>query len=144
MAENPSTPEECVEILRVVGELGLWGDSEGMFAWRAEGNGVRFIVNCSDLFMWGCADSEPLTAADLPELRRAAEDLRQLKPGACFEVYALELWCCRKRGYRPQLPVHKRFGDYPDLHALFDSCGPCYETMYWARVEERKAAKEAK
>lgn len=80
------------------------------------------FVNCNDLFWWATADCEPIGLADIADYERAVADL--LAAGDYMEVYAAELWCCRKRGMRPQQPVYKARGFNEAATALFDAAGP--------------------
>jgi hypothetical protein len=87
---------------------------------------ISFCVNCNDLFFWACADGEPVLASDMPAIRTALADVRDLIPDDPRQYYysigtALSLWVSRKRGMRPQgccYPKQKA------LWPLFDACGP--------------------
>lgn len=72
------------------------------------------VVDCNDLFYWACADDEAFDAAnDLEDFNLAYKD--SPKNGGI-------LWCCRKRGMRPQNPYYKYFNQ--EEAKLFDACGP--------------------
>ena len=88
--------------------------------WRTDGEyaPVTFWVNCSDVFAWGSADVEPLTKADLDDLRKAFEDT---KAASNNTTYGPELYCARRRRCRPQGAAYP--GD-ERLWPLFDACGP--------------------
>jgi hypothetical protein len=59
---------------------------------------IHFGVNCSDVFAWGCADSESLDYKDIESLYRMwAKD----------PVYGHEIWCIIKRKELPQSCVEK-------------------------------------
>jgi hypothetical protein len=73
----------------------------------------ELTVNCNDLFFWACADTEEITLEELPALL----DCLKLTP-AHGEI----LWCCRKRGMRPQGPYYKYFTK--EEQDLFDAAGP--------------------
>lgn len=93
--------------------------------WRVDGGKVRFFVNCNDLFDWGCADCEPLTPENFPELERAVADCQVISAGAngsMAMLNAASLFCCRRRGERPQGACYKSI-DSLAWH-LFDACGP--------------------
>jgi hypothetical protein len=70
-------------------------------------------VLCNDLFAWACADGEDFDLSDMPEFRRAMDQSPE---------HGELLWCCRKRGMRPQGPYYKRFSEAEK--ALFDAAGP--------------------
>lgn len=76
-------------------------------------NKVSLYVNCNDLFYWACADAEPFEMTDLPDLKQAIID----SPN-----HGVSLWCCRKRGMRPQSPCYKNFSDSDKK--FFDAAGP--------------------
>jgi hypothetical protein len=59
---------------------------------------VVLFVNCNDLFAWGCADAEPFTSDEIPDLYRA------WKSGP----WGVDKWCGRRRNQEPQEPVVKR------------------------------------
>jgi hypothetical protein len=72
---------------------------------------IHFGVNCSDVFAWGCADSESLDYKDIESLYRMwAKD----------PVYGHEIWCIIKRRELPQDCVEKsiRNAGIWDLDAL--------------------------
>lgn len=69
-------------------------------------------INCSDMFVWGCSDSEDITFDDFASLRECLT----LTP--C----GTDLWVCRKRGQRPQGAYYSYI---PEEHwHLFHACGP--------------------
>lgn len=76
-------------------------------------DGVHLWVLCNDLFFWAHADGEDFDISDLPDFKKALEE--SPKNGDL-------LWCCRKRGMRPQNPYYKYFSD--EEKALFDATGP--------------------
>lgn len=90
---------------------------------------VRVLVDCSDLFYWACADAEPFTPDDFESMEQAIADLAPLDA----TYWAGDLWCCRRRGMRPQGPwygytgeggkVQRRFVPIA-VEALFDAAGP--------------------
>ena len=78
--------------------------------------------NCSDFFFWACADAESILPSDIPELRKAAEDLKAA--GEYGEVYAFELWVSRKRGRTPMGPwLDKECFDNIPIRLLFEEAG---------------------
>ena len=74
---------------------------------------LKLWVLCNDLFWWGAADGEDFELSNLPDLEKALEDAPE---------HGDILWCCRKRGMRPQKPYYKYFT--ATEAALFDACGP--------------------
>jgi hypothetical protein len=68
-------------------------------------------VDCSDVFVWGCSDSEGATHKDIEDVyRHWLKDAR----------WGVAVWCMIKRGQMPQRPVEKRIRDAGiwDLDAL--------------------------
>ena len=63
-----------------------------------EGRTITLLVNCSDVFAWGCADCEPITLDELPNLFT----LHTNNP-KCGSIQ----WACLKRKMRPQAPIEK-------------------------------------
>ncbi len=94
--------------------------------WRVDGDyaPVTFMVQCSDVFWWGTADSEQINPEDLDALEAAFRDAS----AACKngDVYAPELFCARKRGMRPQGAFYKGMNEA--LWPLFHACGAERET----------------
>lgn len=97
------------------------------WGFRAGTNEIFFWVNCSDVFYWGTADGEDITAADLPDLEQAYQDLIAASDPDNYlanEVYAPELWAARKRGMRPQRPWWYREKFLEPIKELFKAAGP--------------------
>ena len=105
---------ETLAILNFLSEHEL----HGSVWWRCDGEyaPVTWFVNCNDLFYWGSADCEKFTAADLPAMAQAIAD--------AGDLWGLELWCCRKRGMRPQRPAYPNREAEMGVCKLFDACGP--------------------
>lgn len=62
---------------------------------------LRVNVNCSDVFFWGSADSEPIaTSEDVELLCSLAQQLETSDKN--FAWYLSLLYCATKRGMRPQ------------------------------------------
>jgi len=53
-------------------------------------------VNCNDVFAWACADCEPITTAELPELYKMHKS---------DTSWGSIKWCCKKRNLQPQDPM---------------------------------------
>lgn len=92
-------------------------------------DGITPLVNCNDLFHWGCADAEEIELDELPQLQQA-----------CIEspTCGRDLWVCRNRGMRPQGAVYK--GIPPAEWPLFDACGPPRAVEFGNPVEHPAAA----
>lgn len=89
--------------------------------WRVKDGAVEFFVNCNDVFFWGCADAEDLTADSLPILEQAVIDTTAAVPHY-GDIFATDLFVSRMRGMRPQTACYP---GYPkELWPLFDACGP--------------------
>ena len=76
-------------------------------------DGPKPWVLCNDLFWWACADGEDFELSDLPDLEQALQNAPK---------HGDILWCCRKRGMRPQKPYYKYFTE--EEAELFNACGP--------------------
>lgn len=123
---STETTETLPELTFIRSLLDLFArlDAHDELRWSVavDGEPVGFGVNCSDLFYWGTADSEPVTPVTLPELRRAVEDATAA--GDMF--YGLALYCCRRRGMRPQHANYTQAARV--MWPLFDACGPARES----------------
>jgi hypothetical protein len=80
---------------------------------------IRFYILCNDVFWWGTADCEWVTAADLPDLQATYDDLVMMD--GC-EMYTPELWIARKRMMRPQRPWWQDLTER--VQSLFLAAGP--------------------
>lgn len=111
-----SAEEFALRTLDVVARSDLHGE----LWWRTDGGyaPATFWIKCSDVFAWGTADAEPVTADYLPAFEQALREVREVTGN---NSWGAELYCARRRGRRPQ-------GDaYPDDRRLwpsFDACGP--------------------
>ena len=86
------TYEEIKVVVQVCQELDIYGN------WAVDVSGdVQCLINCNDVFFWGCADAEPLNPDDLHVLRKAHDDLDAFKneQGVTkgFAAYADTLYC---------------------------------------------------
>jgi hypothetical protein len=94
--------------------------------WRTDGEyaPVTFLVNCNDLFYWGCADAEPVTKDNIDNLEGAYSDaVNASKDG---EIYAHLLFCCRAREMRPQGAYYDHIPK--EMWSMLDACGEDRET----------------
>lgn len=55
------------------------------------------IINCSDVFVWGCADGEKI------ENEKELEEVYTW--WTRYHTYGPAIWCCIKRNQKPQKPV---------------------------------------
>ena len=86
--------------------------------WQCSGHShVTFLINCNDIFWWGCADAEEITPENVDLLESAIVDTTSVK-----SAYAGELFCARVRKLRPQGCFYEGMPD--TVAALFDACGP--------------------
>ena len=100
----------------------IWWHTRENYRRTGEPSKITILVACNDMFWWATADAEEVTAADLPALQQAYDDLE--KCGDCNEVYAPQLWVARKRGMRPQTPWWNREKIDGPVRALFLAAGP--------------------
>lgn len=77
-----------------------------------DGEAIKLLVPCNDLFFWACADAEDFDVAELEAFRKT---LSECDHGEL-------LWCCHKREMRPQNPYYKYFT--PEEVELFNDAGP--------------------
>ena len=95
--------EQETFILRVLACFALFSDldaNDGLM-WRFDDGKPVFLVNCSDVFYWACADAQEITPENLHILELAIRDCK-----AVDEVHeAPHLFCARVRQMRPQRPV---------------------------------------
>lgn len=101
------------------GPDGLW--------WRTDApeyDPITLLVNCNDLFFWGCSDSEPLGPSSIGQLEQAVADAKV----AGDEAHGSLLWVARRRKMRPQGAYYKYFED--GVKPLFDACGPAREVGF--------------
>lgn len=54
-------------------------------------------VNCSDVFVWGCADAEEVEYDEIPKLFDYWEK---------DNIFGVDVWCIKKRNMMPQKPVY--------------------------------------
>ena len=104
------TDSSIKRLLRLISENEEW---ESLF-WHTD---LNFLMNCNDMFYWGCADAEDITNESLDELARAFQD---------SEDHGAALYCARQRGMRPQGAFYS-YVDESDWR-LFHACGPHRET----------------
>jgi len=83
----------------VIELLALFEDCPETLGW-ATTPALAFYVRCDDVFVWGGADVEAITPADLPDLLAAWRDCHVSDEEG--SEYWPELWVARKRHQRPQ------------------------------------------
>ena len=108
------------EVIKLVAELDE-GDTDDFMFWPVTAEGVRVVVNCSDVFAWGSADGEIVTEENLPILRKAYEDEIAASPED-VALHAGWLFCARVRNMRPQGAIYKGL-EYWEVD-LFNAAGP--------------------
>lgn len=94
------------------------GPPSSCLLWRIDDGKLTLFIDCSDLFAWGGADAESITADNITILEQAVLDIKAIQPDY---MDAHLLFCCRVRGMRPQKPYYKEVE--PAIHHLFDACG---------------------
>lgn len=120
MSENPKAVTDFEAIRRAFAVFnGFNGPCSDELWWRTDEQyaPITLLVNCNDLFVWGCSDCETLTAADIPDLEQALADCKAVSEDCGSEAGLL--WCARKRGMRPQKAYYKHFPEA--MHHLFDA-----------------------
>lgn len=69
---------------------------------------ITAYVNCSDVFMWACADAEAFSKRDVIPIWQLCRK---------YPKYGHEIWCALKRKELPQGPVERamrKAGEWPD------------------------------
>lgn len=135
--------ERVLKLIDAISEF----DLDGNIFWNRSnmtGNEDGLFINCNDCYAWACADAEPLTVEDIPELRKAYEDVVDDYDGFL-------LFISRKRKMRPQGAMYAHIDR--KFWPLFDACGPARESgfgnpvgsdqieEYVLKKEREKAAK---
>ena len=109
-----------------MGNESLWWRTDGLYA------PVTFMVNCSDTFFWGTADSEHLTPENISILEEAVRvcvlleqtctDPNNTRHRHASRFYATVLFCAKIRNMRPVRSAYP--ADFSEISALYDACGP--------------------
>lgn len=60
---------------------------------------IDVFFDCSDVFLWGCSDSEQIFPSDVEDIKQAMADVYSISGFS----YADILWIARKRKQRPQV-----------------------------------------
>jgi hypothetical protein len=95
-------------------------DCYHLLFWRCEKPGsVEFFVNVNDVFWWATADLEEITPEDVPSMRQAIADVKEIDSHDGCTGFVL--WAARKRKMRPQQPAYPKD---ERIRLLFDACGP--------------------
>lgn len=82
---------------------------------------ITLLVNCNDLFFWGCSDCEEVTPENISILEQAVKDVEAITGS---QRHADQVFCCRVRGMRPQGACYdERYFPKP-IWPLFDAAGP--------------------
>lgn len=111
-------------------------DIYGSLFWH--GKLDRIFINCSDLFFWGCADSEEITEENLPRLETLAEELEAMGKVKYPRTHSVtgevtygdlpatiwieEIFCARERQMRPQGACYERWPQ--EIRDLCNAAGP--------------------
>lgn len=64
--------------------------------YKSGGNTIVVVVNCSDIFAWGCSDAEDLPYNEIPKL---------YKMFVADTKWGSTKWCCLRRNQQPQEPI---------------------------------------
>ena len=106
----------------VIQLLALFEDCPEGLGWETTPT-LAFYVRCNDVFVWGGADVEAITPADLPDLHAAWRDCRVADDEG--SAYWPELWVARKRHQRPQGAIlHNLQASGDRALPLFLTAGP--------------------
>jgi len=124
------TAEDALKVLGFFN--GFDGPASDHLWWRTDGEyaPITIFVTCNDVFFWGSADCEEITAEDLPALKQACDDANaatigdHVGTGKQFgygSIYGPVLWIARKRKERPQGAYYSKH--LPGLWPLYDAVG---------------------
>lgn len=116
--DNVWNTNSLYELGRMVNEYELW-DEQIKFGVYPASNTPKLWVDCSDFFMWACADGEDLLPSDIALIENAAKDLKTAEQYA--ECYAFDLWVCRKRQQSPMRTWMFSEKLSPSIRRLFES-----------------------
>lgn len=99
-------------VIRILTAVGF--DNCDDIWWRTDGEyaPISIFAKCNDLFFWGCADCERITAENIDAFEQAYKESPE---------NGVLLFCCRVRKMRPQGAYYKYISD--DEKHLFDACG---------------------
>ena len=89
------------------------------------------IVNCSDVFVWACADGEKI------ENEKELEEV--YKWCVKYPNYGGAIWCCIKRNEKPQAPVVKRMKELGEWDISLDKLT---DNRYDAYIKKEYGNKE--
>ena len=95
------------------------GPGEEFLTWRFDGDRIEVLVHCGGVFTTDSADTEPITAADLPHLEQAALDLSAVDDTTGAQ-WAGPLYVARRRHRRPFGPFYLALS--AQVRPLFDAC----------------------
>lgn len=107
------------EIMKFVEENGLFGKVK----WNSTDSGFKFFVECNDLFWESGYETEEVSEKDLTLFKSSLEDSK----------YGIELFCCRKRGMRPQGAFYRNLSIQEC--SMFDECGQPRATGHGNPIE---------
>ena len=93
--------DEAKALSQMLAEYGLLfvsGDAGPFFKTDGEDKVPAAIyVNCNDLWMWGCADAEPLPMDQIGTFYKAWKSVE----------WGTTIWSCAQRNLQPQSPIRK-------------------------------------
>ena len=105
-------------VIRAFRATGFNHESDVHWSCDGEYAPITLFINCNDLFYWGTADAEEITAENIQILE---DTIKEFGPYDMDDI-AMNLFCCRSRKMRPQIPFYKHIK--PEHRHLFDACGP--------------------
>jgi hypothetical protein len=106
-----------MRVLKIFEDL----DLRDFLTWSSQNPApLWFLVNCSDTFDWGTADSEKLTPENLHVLEQSIKDVQSFGYNFSELHWATTLFCARVRGERPMPQVSVP----EDLQVFFNEAGP--------------------
>jgi hypothetical protein len=109
--------QEILELLKLVAKA----DYTDAIWWTCDNDELQFLVNCNDIFYWGCADAEEIsTTEDFALFEQSYRD--------CIALDSMSydwplLYCARKRNMRPQGTAYSS-QIRKEVHELFNAAGP--------------------
>lgn len=89
---------EAIAELLLAETLFLGGKGGPFFEVDGDQEVAAIYVNCNDLWMWACADAEPLPMSEIENL---------YKMWVADPKWGTWKWACKKRNLAPQRPIVK-------------------------------------
>lgn len=118
VVDGPANQDEAAFVWQVMAMFSF--DANDDLFWRVDDGHMSMHANCGDVFAWGGSALEEIKPENFAELERARTDANDAAGEPTHEWPML--FVARVRGLRPQGAMYRHIR--PELHDLFDECGP--------------------